>query len=343
MKTLQRYILLLVLVVAASCVRRPLSDPSELAKIEVNIITDGVSNVTKDIYNDKVPRPSLATETVRVVFYDGSGTRRLSEGFITEKRIDDNGNQTLVGDVMLSPGDYRILAYNFDTSSTLVEDVERYHTAKGYTSEISESLRARLRGTRADTGHTIYYEPDHLLVGRAPQYNLEAHHGVHTIIIDATTVVDTYYVQIRVKNLEYVSTATAVLTGLSADNLIGDNIRGEESSGVFIELHKSTDERIEDENKDVICAVFNTFGKIDSAHSDMFITFNAVTRDGEVIEKQIDMTSVFKSEDAQLRHWLIIDEIWEIPEPTTPPSQTGGGFDPNIDDWEGVEETIPIG
>ena len=132
------------------------------------------------------------------------------------------------------------------------------------------------------------------------------------------------------------------MTGLSSSNNIGDNIRNEEeSSAIFIELHKSIDENITDGNQDVLCAVFNTFGKIDDMPSNMYITFNAVSREGEIVEKEIDLTPIFATEDARVRHWLLINEVWELPKPTTPPS-TGGGFNPEVDDWGDEEENIPI-
>jgi hypothetical protein len=86
--------------------------------------------------------------------------------------------------------------------------------------------------------------------------------------------------------------------------------------------------------------VFNTFGKIPDAESKMHLTLSILTRDGETHQKVIDMTHIFESEDARLRHWLLIDEAWEIPTPIN--SGGGGGFQPSVDDWDDIEEVIPI-
>ena len=108
-------------------------------------------------------------------------------------------------------------------------------------------------------------------------------------------------------------------------------------------MQKSTDERIEDENKDVLCGVFNTFGRIDDVPSELHITFQATSREGEYAEKTIDMTKAFLSEDARERRWLIIEDVWELPVPITPPGgDGGGGFNPEVDDWEDENVTIPI-
>ena len=326
----------------AGCVRRDLMEPDNSAVLRVRINTSAVSNVTTNIYNEKIPRPNINSDVCHVIFYNSAGDRLLSEGFLSEKGYDSEGNETFSGNVSLSTGNYRIMAYNFDTPTTQVRDVNAWHTATAYTSEINDALRAQLSG-RAELSDYIYYEPDHLFVARDPERYVEVHEGEHVIEMEATTVIDTYYVQIRVKNIDVASSATAVLTGLSSSNNIGDNIRNEqESSAIFFELMKSTDDNITEENKDVLCAVFNTFGKIADAPSNMYITFNVVTREGEILEKEIDMTPIFQTEDARERHWLLIDEVWELPTPTTPPSTGGGGFNPEVDDWEDDDVVIPI-
>ena len=328
--------------IVVGCSRRPLEEPTDQSMVQVRLLIEGISNVTKDIYNEKIPVPSVSTDILRVVFYDNSGEHLLSEGFITEKGKDESGNEVIYGNVSLSPGRYRLLAYNFDTPSTLIKGLNKWSTATAYTSEISDALHSQL-GNRTDNNEMIYYEPDHLFVARDADLSVEARKEKVLIKMNAESVVDTYYIQIRVKNLEHAANATAVLTGLSPANSFGDNIREEDSSAsIFIEMVKSVDERIEEENQDVICAVFNTFGKLTNVPSHLYVTFNVVTRAGEIVEKTVDLAEVFATEDAQKRHWLLIDEVWELPVPDTPASSGSGGFSPEVNDWDEEEETIPI-
>ena len=333
--------LICALVLVTGCYRRPLLEPDHRAVLKVRVKYNNIPNVTTGIYNDKIPVPQFHTDVLRVLFYNGAGSRILSEGFITERTVDAEGNDIVTGDVMLAPGNYRVLAYNFDTPSTLIRSEQKWEGITAFTDEIPESKYRSLQGRALENEH-IYYEPDHLFVARDADLYVEAHSDVKVIELDANTIIDTYYVQIRVKNLEYAASATAVLTGLSATNTIGDNTRHqEESSALYIEMHKSTDERIEDENKDVLCGVFNTFGRIEGVPSDLHITFQALTREGEYAEKTINMTPVFLSEDARERRWLLIDEVWELPVPINPPG-SGGGFSPEVDDWDNEEVVIPI-
>ena len=333
--------LICALVLVTGCYRRPLLEPDHRAVLKVRVKYNNIPNVTTGIYNDKIPVPEFHTDVLRVLFYNGAGSRILSEGFITERTVDAEGNDIVTGDVMLAPGNYRVLAYNFDTPSTLIRSEQKWEGITAFTDEIPESKYRSLQGRALENEH-IYYEPDHLFVARDADLYVEAHSDVKVIELDANTIIDTYYVQIRVKNLEYAASATAVLTGLSATNTIGDNTRHqEESSALYIEMHKSTDERIEDENKDVLCGVFNTFGRIEGVPSDLHITFQALTREGEYAEKTINMTPIFLSEDARERRWLLIEDVWELPVPINPPGG-GGGFSPEVDDWDNEEVVIPI-
>ena len=335
--------LLCALVLVSSCHRRPLVEPDHRAVMQIKIKYQNIINVTTDIYNEKIPVPELHTDVLRVLFYNESGSRLLSEGFFTDKEIDSDGNEVISGDVMLAPGTYRMLAYNFDTPSTFIRGEQKWDGITAYTDEIPESKYRSLRGRAIENEH-IYYEPDHLFVAREESLYIEPHSDIKVIETVAKTVVDTYYLQIRVKNMQYAESATAVLTGLSPTCAIGANTRAhEESSALYIEMHKSTDERIEGENKDVLCGVFNTFGRVEDVPSELHITFQAMTREGEYAEKTIDMTKVFLTEDARERHWLIIEDVWELPVPITPPgSGGGGGFNPEVDDWQDENVTIPI-
>ena len=74
--------------------------------------------------------------------------------------------------------------------------------------------------------------------------------------------------------------------------------------------------------------------------SDLKIAITVLARNGETFQKEIDMTPIFQTEDARLRHWLLIDEVWELPELE---EEEGGGFKPKVDAWDDIEETFSIG
>ena len=331
----------LMLLAAASCHRRPLYDAEELVKIQVKVNIEAIANVTSDIYNDKIPVPDLTTDMMRVMVYEPGTKRLLSQSFISNKTYSPEGNQILSGNLNISFGNYDFVVYNFDTPTTQVKEETSENTIIAYTDEISQSLRTKYLGTKADEYDdiSINYEPDHLTVAREKDVYVAPHDTVVVINTTARTIVDTYYIQIHVEGMQHASSATAVISGLSPSNRFGLNERTvDPSAAVCFDLHKSTDPNLPGANKDVLCAVFNTFGKIQDISSNLHVTFNVVDTAGNLQQKDINLDTVFNSEDAIERHWLLIDETWVIDDPTGPvtPPASNGGFQPKVDDW--VEE-----
>ena len=232
-------VLLCVLTLVTGCQRRPLIEPDHRGVLNVKINYSNIPNVTTGIYNDKIAVPEFHSDVLRVLFYNEAGSRILSEGFLYDKTVDADGNDVMTGNVMLAPGHYRVLAYNFDTPSTLIRGEQSWEGITAYTNEIPESKYRYVRSGRAVESEYIYYEPDLLFVARDPDLYVPAHSDVMALNLEANPIIETYYIQIRVKNLQYASSATAVLTGLSSANAIGSNTRQEDkSSALYIEMQK---------------------------------------------------------------------------------------------------------
>lgn len=337
-------LLLLVACAFSACVRRPLYDPDETALLKVRLMTDNIHNITCDIYNPNVEVPKISSDMLRVLIYDPSGAPILSQGFTQSKHIDEAGYEVLSGPLAMSVGKYRLLSYNFDIDYIRVRGEDDYNKIVASTLEVPRVYYNRF-GSRAEALGQIYHTPEHFMVARAPELVISPQNGTRAIELDAHTVVDTYYIQIRIKGAQHMAKnaqCQAVLTGVAPSNCFGPNIRNyDESSSLYFEMHRNTDPNTpEGKSEDVLCAVFNTFGKIPDAESQLHATLSVLTRDGKSHQKVIDMTPIFQTEDARERHWLLIDEEWEIPAPIS--SDSGGGFTPNVDDWEDVDEVIPI-
>ncbi|MBQ8240523.1 MAG: DUF5119 domain-containing protein [Bacteroides sp.] len=335
-----KFALVILLFLLPGCEHRPLMDSDKTAYLKIRLVTDSINNVTCNIYNEQLERPVITSDIMRVFVYDGGGAPLLSQGFTKEKSIDAQGYEVLSGPLQIIPGDYRLVSYNFDVEDTFISHENDYSTIRAYTNEIPSAIYTRL-GARAKSLGPVYYEPEHLMVAREPDLEIGGHYGVKTIELDARTVVDTYYIQIRIsgaENMAAKAAGLAVLSGLSQSSLIGEGVPAQEPASVYFEMKRGKDHRLDGENQDVLCAVFNTFGRLEDVASDLKITLSVLARNGETHQKEIDMTPIFQTEDARLRHWLLIDEVWEIPAPV----DEGGGFTPKVDDWEDIEEIIPI-
>lgn len=343
----------LVLMGAAGCERRPLEEPNEVVKISIKVNVKAVTNVTTNVrnsiklYNNNSTlwEPKLAQldpQVMRVLVYDPSSERLLTQSFISASKIDENGEKVFTGNLGISYGDYNFLVYNFDTPTTQVSFENNEENILAFTDEISPAQKAKLLGfTKSGEedpyeGTAIHYEPEHLLVANEKGIRISPHDTVVVVRTEASSIIDTYYLQIRVKGLQFASEATAVITGLSPSNHIGNNIRTvDPTAAVVFDLQKGYDTSIDDDNKDILCAVFNTFGKIESITSNLHVTFNVVDTAGNLLQYNANLDSVFDSELAKLYHWLIIeDAIIDIPDPVNGQTSGNGGFQPTVDDWQ---------
>lgn len=351
----------MVLFASASCLRRPLDEPSEVVRIQVEVNVQAVTNVNANIRNsvhiygsntslwdEKLDQ--LHPELMRVLVYDPDTDKLLSQSFIATTEINEKGETVFSGNLGISYGNYNFLVYNFDTPTTQVISENTESGILAYTAEISSSMRTKLLATKDGendefAGVSIRYEPEHLLVGNERNVRISPHDTMVVIHTEASTVIDTYYLQVRVKGLEFASSATAVISGLSPSNHIGFNERTKDpTTAVAFELKKGQDVELDGGNKDVLCAVFNTFGKIEEVSSDLFVTFNVFDTAGNLLQYKANLDGVFESELAKKYNWLIIDDsvlVIDIPDPgQNQPQTSNGGFQPQVDDWD--EETGEI-
>jgi hypothetical protein len=364
MNKIMRTLLLATLVIlsAASCHRRPLEDPSSAVRIRIKVNVKTVTNVnanirtsvsvygsTESLWAPKVKQ--LDPGTMRVLVYDPTSEKLLAQSFISEAGYDEEGNKVFNGTLGISHGDYNFLVYNFDTPTTQVSFENNEESILAYTDEISDELKTKYTknkdkdGTKSDDEEediSIRYEPEHLLVANEKGVRISPHDTLVVVRTEAFTVVDTYYLQVRIVGRQFASSATAVISGLSPSNRIGFNERTvDPSAAVIFDMFQGRDASLAGENKDVLCAVFNTFGKIPDVSSDLLVTFNIVDTAGNLLQYPVNLDKVFDSELCHLYHWLIIDDyIIEVPDPGTKPTPGNGGFQPQVDDWEEEQGTM---
>ena len=340
------YIVLLacLLAVFAGCHRRPLHEMEERITLKVTVDVDTVCNIGRYIYNDKIAQPSTNTDMLRVFIIDPKTGKKIGEKFLENKTYDAAGHQVFTDYLNISYGTFDFLIYNFDTANTLIKDENEENTVLAYTQELTQAERNAVTGSESSVlgNSMLSWQPDHLMVAREQNVYIAPHTEMENVETVAHTCINTYYIQIRVDGLRFVRSANAVITGLYSANYfgrdavspwtVGERV-GNPSTAVFFEMVKSTDDNITDDNKDVICALFNTFGKIENSNSDLLVTFTLIDIEGNRLQKTVNLNEVFRTEDALVRHWLLIDGIWEIDDPVPHPVN-GGGFVPYVDDWD---------
>ena len=324
-----------LLLMLCGCQRRPLVYPDYNTLVRVRINTDGIRNVTTGIYNEDVPVPEIAPEVMHVLFYEPDGNSLVAESFVSESSSDGDGYTWISGYLSLVPGDYRMLAYNFGTEGTTVDGYGNYETATAGSGTVSEQILSRY--TSKAPGEIVVYEPDHLTVANLELESVPFHDGMHVIEAEATTVVETWYIQIKVEGLEYVSGAQAFLSGMHSGNVISQGDRVEEPQNtVYFSLQAGDDGGVP-----VICGIFNTFGRVPGAQNDLRLTFDIRTKDGRTVNAEYDISDLFLSPDAVDHNWLLMEQTLTIDPPEYEPG-VGGGFQPEVGDWEDEHHDILI-
>lgn len=323
---------ILVSAVLTSCERRPLDDPDFNTSINVKVSVEAISNVTCDIYNDKIPVPKIDPDMMHVLFFEETGDALATEAYISTKSTDSDGNTVFSGKLSIAPGTYRMYIYNFGTENTLIRNTYSWENAEAYAANVPDRI-SRSYQTKVPAEEPITYSPDHLVVARSPREVIPYHSGIYTVKAESRSVVESYYLQIKVDGIEYVSGARAVLSGMSGGNRIALGERmDDQRTSIFFPLVKSDDKGVP-----VICCIFNTFGRPDDSLNSLEVTFDIVTKAGESVQKTFDISELFRSEDCIKHHWLLLDETIKIDPPKTPDP---GGFNPSVDDWENENHDI---
>ena len=92
---------------------------------------------------------------------------------------------------------------------------------------------------------------------------------------------------------------------------------------------------------EVLETTFNTFGKLPNEESRLWLTIVVTTTTGEIITWQDDITDKFvDNKDKYI--YLEEDPNNPIVVPVPPPSSEGGGFQPEVDEWDTIYEDIII-
>lgn len=346
MRRLAAFLPVLLCVLLAGCERRPLVELTDLHYVRV-YIDEELKNVTMGFYNENHARPEYESpDVLRVTLSDPTTDRVVAERYLRDRGSDERGNY-YEGYISVKPGRYNLLAYNFGTTSSILRNEYTYAGAEAYTNEIASHLLNNLpsRGSRGD--ERIVYDPDHLIVARCKGVNVPLRSYIDTLrtasgdYFTGQSIVKSYYLQIRVKGIQWVSSAVSLLTGIAGSARLHDGgVNEDDPVTLYFEMRRSDDPSRTDDTA-VIYTTFGMFGRLPDADNKLEVSFDFLTRDGRALSHEFDITSKFDEPDAVEHQWLLLDDEIEIPEPPEEPG-SGGGFEPGVDDWEDVNSDIII-
>lgn len=347
-----------LLLLLGSCERRPLVDLNHTHYVRV-YVDEALPNVTMGFYNENYARPYYQSPSVlRVMLADPVTGALVSDRFLRNRGEDEKGVY-YDGYINAEAGTYSLLAYNFDTETTVVSGENNINYAKATTNEIASFLKANIpsrygRGENGElivTDEKITYEPDHLFSANCGEVEVPYTDKVDTLrtlsgdYFKAQSVVKSYYMQVRVKGFQYAASSVGLLTGLSGSSWInGSGMDLEDPITVYFEMSNNETVGIvrTTVQDDVVTlyTTFSTFGKLPEAQNKLEITFDFLTTYGEPYSETLDITHLFFTKEALENQWLLIDHTIEIPEPIT--IDGDGGMQPDVEDWGDIETEIVI-
>lgn len=307
--------LLSAVFLSGACKRRPLTVGDN--NVQVNISID------YDIVNWPDPEePGM----MRVMFFDAGDGDFASHAFLPASG----------GRVNVLPGrTYHVLAYNFDTESTIVGNEYLWYGIHATTNEVPESYKSRLksRATKFED-ELIVYEPDHIFVGIVPDVYVPARSvDAPPVVIDiqARSIVETWLVYIdRIQGMEYVASVAGVISGMSLSNTISYDKQSEAQASVFFEsMHYEAGGEVD--------IRFNTFGDNPAFRQTLSLVVTDIGGTAHIFN--FDVSDQFVDNPEQIIYINTDKIIIEEPESV---DDSGGGLAPDVDEWQDVEIDIEI-
>lgn len=341
-------ILLTIGLLFTSCEFRELVDPGNTHYARVYIDED-IMNVTGGFYDESREKPEYRRpEVIHLTLCDPETGKMVAERYLRNQGDDEYGHY-YDGYIICEPGEYSMLAWNFDTEATIVDSESSRTEARAYTNEIASHIRASLASLKSGasqySGARIVYEPDHLFVAECASVKIPYGNAIDTLrtpegsYFRAESIVESWYIQIRIKGMRFVSESASLLSGMSGSKLLYNGRQDDDDPVVIYFGNKSTEIDPTGEQESILYATFSTFGKIPEAGNEWKLSFDFHTTYGTGVSATIDIADEFHKPDALEHRWIIIDKLITIPDP---PKGESGGFSPGVDEWGDVVTELII-
>lgn len=350
-----------------SCDFRPLTEPGNTHYVRV-YLNERIPNTTEGFYNPDHAKPSFRRpDVMRVALADRTTGRVVAERYLRSQGDDGKGHY-YDGYIICDPGEWSLLAWNFDTEATLVSNPSDISSATAYTNVIASHLYNALRaslasaksgvskgeggedaGSKADMDleqEKVVYEPDHLFVAREECVSIGYSETIDTLRtadgedFTAESIVESWYIQVNVKGISRVSSSIALLSGLGGSKkLLTSELDPNNPVIDYFEMN-STSVTKADEDTGILYTTFCTFGRLPEQSNGFKVAFDVTTKAGQAVSATFDITDEFEKDLAKERRWIILDRTIVIPD--VEPGGQGGGFSPGVKDWDDINTDLVI-
>ena len=328
MKWLHITILLMVVWVLGACkaeLRELCYDHSHISNLQVGFDWQEV--------------PEMHPKGMTVLFYDAS------QSFQEPERYDFAGTEG--GNARLVKGDYRAVAYNYDTETILYRYGESYTTLEAYTrySSVEEGtqLAPFTRGVAMPRGsgtenEPVILEPDELCGAISDEFSLSLDQTTQVLIKPEHRTKEVVITINNVPNLEYTNQFGGALSGLAPSVCMATGRLGE---GCVTESFACY--AVDATTLKMKFRIFGHCPEYDAGvQNTHLLTIYAILADGSKWYYTTDVTEQMHDEHPSPgpgpepggEEEIDIDiEGLPIPKPIV----NGGGFQPSIDGWQSIE------
>ena len=312
-----RYILLVAVtaLLSVACQRRPMEE--QYLKVYLDL------HIDKNVTNYEVGDPGL----MRVAFFDAVSGQYLSHDFVAS-----------TGGYIFAPyGDVDMVVYNLEAGNTHVRNYYSWTGIEAYSDEADEQQRSRFTRylqSRVDprpSYDNIHVTPGHLFVAREKNIHIPQHitEDVFIITTTAKSVVESWTVDIEgITGMEWVGSVSIMLSGQVGSNFIATNTRSTEPVALYFDIISAQ------RRNTVLSSRFETFGRELTSGDTALLSILFTDQFGHPYLYNFDVSDQMENNPKQ--HIVIKADI-NIPEP-----EIGGGFIPEVEDWEEYIYDIPI-
>ena len=337
------------MLVLTGCEHRELSDPETGHYLRI-YVDEQIKNVTYGFYNENLPHPEYKRPRVmRVALADTESGRVVSERFFQGQGEDERGYY-IDGYIGAEAGTYNLLVYNFGSAVTHIRNEENYYGMQAYTSPVDEYYLQYLPVSRQEVeDEDIVYEPEHLFHVVEEPLVIQKTNKADTLKtisgewFTAHSVVKSYYLQLHVKGIEWVTSAVSMLSGMAGSTVLykHNGMVEENPVNLFFTLNYTDKQTTRDGSGStaVLYATFSTFGKLSNLPSILTLNFEFRKKDGTSQVEKLDITSEFEKPMAKNEQWILLEHEIVI---TKPEGSESGGLTPGVEGWEEVEGVVYI-
>lgn len=333
-------------IIMMSCEHRELVDPIENHYLRI-YIDENIRNVTYGFYDETRDRPEhVRPLMLRVAFADPVTGEVIADAYLREQGEDERGYY-IHGNVFVPDGEYNMMVYNFGTNNAQVRDEYNYYDIEAYTNFMSSRYYNFIPQMRTQLGkETPVHEPEHFYLSTEEAIKVKRKFNqVDTLrtangdYFTATSIVKSYYLQVRVKGIRWASSAASLLTGMAGSVRLHDGNLNEDDpvNLYFMMTHTGLKQRSAGDDV-ILYTTFNTFGKLPDTPSLYTLSMEFTKSDGSSQVEMVDITELFNSPIVKEKQWILLENEIVI----TPPEGPGGGMTPGVDEWNEINEEIHL-